>query len=144
MTVSSSQNAIPDPEEIAGKRVEAPLPRMLVRACSVGISLVALSYILDLTYFFDITFFQEQYFGLLYGLVFAAGFISLPPLKRHKDAPVGIYDYVLATVGLLAGAYLFFAWPTLVVQAGILTTERIAVSTVGLVLILELTRRAFG
>tara|TARA_R110002126_G_scaffold38814_13_gene115648 strand:+ start:10967 stop:12916 length:1950 start_codon:yes stop_codon:yes gene_type:complete len=144
MTVSTSQNEIPDPEEIAGKRVDAPLPRLLVRICSVGISVVALTYILDLTYLFDITFFQEQYFGLLYGLVFAAGFISLPPLKRLKDAPVGIYDYVLAVIGLLAGAYLFFAWPTLVVQAGVLTPVRVAVSAVGLLLILELTRRAFG
>ena len=144
MTDKPQAGAVADPETVVAKRTDAKLPRLILRICAFGISFVALSYILDLTYFFDVTFFQEQYFGLLYGLVFAGGFIQLPFARSRQDDPVPAYDYVLALIGLAAGLYIFFAWPQIVVLAGILTDDRIAVSAIGLVLILELTRRAFG
>ena len=109
MTDTPAAGVAVDPETIVTKRTEAALPRLILRVCAFGISFVALSYILDLTYLFEITFYQEQYFGLLYGLVFAAGFIQLPPARRLADRPVALYDYALALVGLAAGLYLFFA-----------------------------------
>jgi TRAP transporter 4TM/12TM fusion protein len=132
-----------DPENALPPRVAQGVPNVVFRVLVLSLSAVCLAFVLDLTFVLGISFFQEQYYGLLYGLVFAAGFLRLP---GHSGAATAVpwYDYVLALLGLCVGLYIFLLWPQIVSRVGTLTPDRVAVSAIGVALILELTRRAFG
>lgn len=144
MTESSAQTPPNDPEELSSNRLIKGPVLLLFQALTLAISLICLSFVLDITFILEVAFFQEQYFGLLYGLVFAAGFLRLPAYPGAADRPVPVYDYVLAAAGLAVGLYLFVNWADIVMRAGFIIPERTYLGLLTVVLILELTRRAFG
>ena len=127
-----------------GRTLSRPAERELVRVVAVLIALVALSYVLDIFISFDITFYKEQFFGLLYGLVFAGGFLVFPATKGAPRDRIALYDYVLASLGLAIGLYVFIAYPAIVLTAGIITPFKTALGAIAVLIILELTRRIFG
>ena len=47
-----------------------------------------------------LTFYREQFFDLLYGLVFAGGFLVFPATEGAPRDRIAIYDYALALLGL--------------------------------------------
>src|SRR3546814_5347188 len=53
-------------------------------------------------------------------------------------------DWVLAIIAGFCGAYLFLFYKELATRPGIPTTMDITVAAIGLVLLLEVTRRALG
>lgn len=144
MSETAKGTVIHDPEDTLPPRLRTGPGGWVFRVLTLGISVVCLAFVLDLTFVLRIRFFQEQYFGLLYGMVFAAGFLRLPAYARAAERPVPFYDWILAAAGLVVGLYLFVKWPEIVVRAGFIIPERTYLSIVSLVLILELTRRAFG
>ncbi len=127
-----------------GRTLSRRAERELVRVVAVLIALVALSYVLDIFISFDITFYKEQFFGLLYGLVFAGGFLVFPATKGAPRDRIALYDYVLASLGLAIGLYVFIAYPAIVLTAGIITPFKTALGAIAVLIILELTRRIFG
>ena len=127
-----------------GRTLSRPAERELVRVVAVLIALVALSYVLDIFISFDITFYKEQFFGLLYGLVFAGGFLVFPATKGAPRDRIALYDYVLASLGLAIGLYVFIAYPAIVLTAGIITPFKTALGAIAVLIILELTRRIFS
>ncbi len=133
-----------DAEFSRGRTLERAFERRLLQTIAVSISLVALIYILDIPTYFDIIFYREQFFGLIYGLVFAGAFIIFPAGKRAAQTKIPIYDYGLALAGLGVGGYLFVAWPQIVIMPGITTPPKIILGGITVVLILEMTRRIFG
>ena len=133
-----------DPDADLPVRLQHPATQRLFQAVTLAISIVCLAFVLDLTFLFELRIFQEQYFGLVYGLVFAAGFLRLPATKRAAERPVPVYDYVLALLGLAVGVYLSWNWGEIIRMSGFITTERTVFASISAVLILELTRRAFG
>lgn len=144
MTDQPTGPEVVDPDDNLPQRVATGPAHWIFRALILLLSATCLAFVLDLTFVLGISFFQEQYYGLLYGLVFAAGFLRLPARPSALTRPVPWYDYVLALAGLCVGLYIFLFWPQIVSRVGMLTPDRVAVSAVGVVLILELTRRAFG
>lgn len=133
-----------DPDESLPTRVSQGPVRWLFSVLVLAISIVCLAFVLDVTFILQISFFQEQYFGMLFGLVFAGGFLRMPAAERLTERPVPWYDYVLGATGLLVGLYISIAWPQIVMHSGFLTLDRVVVSLIGVFLVLELTRRAFG
>ncbi len=127
-----------------GRALSRPAERALVRVVAVLIALVALSYVLDIFISFDITFYKEQFFGLLYGLVFAGAFLVFPATRRSPRDRIALYDYVLAALGLTVGLYVFIAYPAIVLTAGIITPFKTALGAIAVLIVLELTRRIFG
>ncbi len=116
----------------------------LVRVFAILISLAGLSFVLDVSYYFDVTFYKEQFFGLIYGLVFSTGFFLFPATKRSVRDRIPVYDYVLAACGLVVGLYVFFFYPQIVETIGIVTPTRVALGAAAILIVLELTRRIFG
>ena len=127
-----------------GRTLSRPAERGLVRVVAVLIALVALSFVLDIFISFDITFYKEQFFGLLYGLVFAGGFLVFPAAKAAPRDRIALYDYILALLGLAIGLYVFIAYPAIVLTAGIVTPFKTVLGAIAVLIILELTRRIFG
>lgn len=71
-------------------------------------------------------------------------FLAFPALKRSPRRYIPVQDWVLAIVGAFCAAYLFLFFRQLADRPGLPTTYDLVVSVIGLVLILEATRRALG
>ena len=71
-------------------------------------------------------------------------FMAYPPLKRSPRGRVPIQDWILALAGAFAAAYLFLFYAALADRPGDPTTVDLVVAGIGLVMLLEATRRALG
>ena len=71
-------------------------------------------------------------------------FLSFPALKRSPRHYIPIQDWILALIGAFAASYLFLFYAALSDRPGDPTTFDIVVGVVGLVILLEATRRALG
>jgi TRAP transporter 4TM/12TM fusion protein len=71
-------------------------------------------------------------------------FTAYPALKSSPRDRVPLLDWVLALVGAFAGSYLFLFYVELSGRPGQPTTLDLVTGTVGILLLLEATRRALG
>jgi TRAP transporter 4TM/12TM fusion protein len=71
-------------------------------------------------------------------------FTTYPALKRSPRDHVPLLDWVLALVGALCAAYLYLFYEALASRPGLPTTMDLVVAVVGMILLLEATRRALG
>ncbi|HLL13212.1 MAG TPA: TRAP transporter permease [Rubrivivax sp.] len=78
------------------------------------------------------------------GLALFLAFTAWPAFKRSPRAYVPVVDWLLALAGAFAGAYLLLFYSQLASRPGQPNAMDIAVATIGLVLLLEATRRAVG
>ena len=79
-------------------------------------------------------------------LAFAAflAFVVFPARRRRKTERVPIPDWALAVVAALAAAYVFIFYEALAGRAGHATRVDVAVAIIGILTLLEATRRALG
>ncbi len=78
------------------------------------------------------------------GIAMFLGYLAYPARKSSPRDHMPWYDWVLALVAGFCGAYLFFFYKELATRPGIPTTMDITVAAIGLVLLLEVTRRSLG
>ncbi len=71
-------------------------------------------------------------------------FLAYPALKRSPRHYIPLQDWVMALVGAFCAAYLFLFYEALSGRPGAPITQDIVVACVGMVLLLEATRRALG
>ena len=71
-------------------------------------------------------------------------FLAYPALKSSPRDRVPLLDWVLAVAGAFAGSYLFLFYVELSGRPGQPTTLDLVTGTVGILLLLEATRRALG
>ncbi len=71
-------------------------------------------------------------------------YMAYPALASSPRDKVPLQDWVMALVGAFCAAYLFFFYRELAERPGQPTTQDLVVSVVGLILLLEATRRALG
>ncbi|HLS43625.1 MAG TPA: TRAP transporter large permease subunit, partial [Paenalcaligenes sp.] len=71
-------------------------------------------------------------------------YLAFPATKKSRRDTIPIQDWVLAIVAAFCGGYLFWFYNELALRPGIPTTLDIVVASVGLLLLLEATRRALG
>ena len=71
-------------------------------------------------------------------------FLVFPALNRSSRQRVPIQDWLLALAGALAAGYLFLFYAELAARAGDATTVDVVVAVVGVLILLEATRRALG
>lgn len=71
-------------------------------------------------------------------------FTAFPAMKRSPRDRVPILDWVFALVGAFCAAYIFLFYVQLSQRPGLPTTLDTVVSVVGMLLLLEATRRALG
>ncbi|MEM7522884.1 MAG: TRAP transporter fused permease subunit, partial [Pseudomonadota bacterium] len=72
------------------------------------------------------------------------GFMAYPMRKRSPRDRIPIQDWVFATAGAFCAAYIWFMYAALADRPGLPTTTDIVVSVIGLICLLEATRRALG
>src|SRR5690606_17974082 len=78
------------------------------------------------------------------GIAMFLGYLAYPARKSSPRDKMPLIDWVLAFIAGFCGAYLFLFYKELATRPGIPTLMDITVASIGLLLLLEVTRRALG
>lgn len=78
------------------------------------------------------------------GIAMFLAYVAFPATKKSVRDRIPIHDWVLALIAGFCGAYLFLFYNELALRPGIPTTMDVVTASIGLVLLLEATRRALG
>ncbi|HEY9281569.1 MAG TPA: TRAP transporter fused permease subunit [Eoetvoesiella sp.] len=78
------------------------------------------------------------------GVAMFLGYLAYPARKSSPRDTMPWYDWAFALIAGFCGAYLFLFYKELSTRPGIPTTTDITVAAIGLVLLLEVTRRSLG
>lgn len=148
-TTPSAQDYVAEID--TGARVPAGGVGRLILAVALAWSLFQIWIASPLPFIFT------EWFGFSFGilnntesrsihLAFAVflAFTSFPALKRSPRDRVPVLDWVFALVGAFCAGYLFLMYAELASRAGDATAYDIVVAIVGILILLEATRRALG
>jgi len=78
------------------------------------------------------------------GTAMFLGYLAYPISKRSPRNRMPVYDWVLAFIAGFCGAYLYLFYNELAMRPGQPTVFDVTTAAIGLVLLLEVTRRALG
>jgi TRAP transporter 4TM/12TM fusion protein len=128
-----------------GGRSPSGLTKQVIFAVSVVWALFQLWYASPLPFALGLGILNDTEARALH-LAFALflAFTAWPAFRKSPRDHVPVLDWVFALVGAFAGAYLLLFYADLSTRPGKPITQDIAVALVGIVLLLEATRRAVG
>ncbi|WP_298825049.1 TRAP transporter permease [uncultured Piscinibacter sp.] len=132
-------------ESDAGGRNPGPLVSRLILALCLGWSLFQLWIASPLPFALGIGVFndtQSRAIHLAFAILLA--FLAYPAFSRSPRDRVPLTDWVFAIVGAACASYLFIFYRELSTRPGQPITQDLVVGVVGIVLLLEATRRALG
>jgi TRAP transporter 4TM/12TM fusion protein len=117
----------------------------VIFAVSLAWALFQLWYASPLPFTFGIGILNDTEARALHlGLALFLAFAAWPALRSSRRDVVPLQDWVMALAGAFAGAYLLLFYNQLAQRPGQPTQMDIVVACIGLVLLLEATRRAVG
>ena len=132
-------------EADTGGRRPAGLTAGVIFAVSLAWALFQLWYASPLPFTLGVGILNDtQARALHLGLALFLAFTAWPAFRASPRDRVPLLDWVLALAGAFAGAYLLLFYGELATRPGQPTPMDIAVACIGLVLLLEATRRALG
>jgi TRAP transporter 4TM/12TM fusion protein len=108
------------------------------------IPLIGFIFVLDIPGYLGYPIPTGQYMGIFFALVLAGVFLVLPPTKRAARDRVPFYDLLFSVLGLVVGLYLAINYQDLLIIMGILSTERLVLAAIAMLLVLEAVRRVAG
>jgi len=132
-------------EADTGARKPGPLAGKILTAVALAWSLFQLWFASPLPFIFNVGVFnytEARSIHLAFAIFLA--YTAYPAFKRSPRDHIPVQDWVFAIVGAFCAGYLFLFYNQLANRPGLPTTVDISVAVVGLVLLLEATRRALG
>ncbi|WP_430221739.1 TRAP transporter permease [Paenalcaligenes sp. Me131] len=147
MSSDSNQQALQQMvEEVdRGGRNVSGVVALIIAVVALCWAFFQLWYASPLPFTFHVGIFNDTEARALHlGFALFLGYVSFPASKKSKRDSVPLIDWVLAIIAAFCGAYLFLFYRELALRPGIPTTMDIVVASIGLVLLLEATRRALG
>ena len=128
-----------------GGRSLQGLPASILFVVPLAWSLFQLWYASLVPFMFGIGVFNEMEARAIH-LAFAIflAFTAFPALKRSPRDRIPLQDWIFAVIGASCAAYLFFFYQDLARRPGAPTNVDLVVSALGIILLLEATRRALG
>jgi TRAP transporter 4TM/12TM fusion protein len=112
---------------------------------AIAWSLFQLWYASPLPFAFNFGIFNDTEARALHlGIAMFLGYLAYPARKSSPRDKMPWFDWVLALIAGFCGAYLYLFYKELATRPGIPTLMDIVVASAGLVLLLEVTRRALG
>ena len=148
--MSDMEKASPDLQQIVadadtGGRAAGGLAGATIFLVAIGWALFQLWYASPLPFTFGIGLLNDTEARALHlALALFLAYLAFPASRRAARDKVPIYDWILAFVAAFCGAYLLLFYGELATRPGQPTLQDIIVATVGMVLLLEGTRRAVG
>ncbi len=118
--------------------------RLLTKVLLIALPLVGVFFIMDIPSYLGWAVLREQYYGIVLAIVLACVFILAPATKKTPRTGVPWYDAILSALGFGVGLYVAILYPEILSWLGIITPDRVIVSTLAIVLILEGVRRLTG
>jgi TRAP transporter 4TM/12TM fusion protein len=132
-------------ETDTGARAAAGLGGVVIFAVAIGWALFQLWYASPLPFSLGIGLLNDTEARALHlALALFLAYLAFPISRRAARDRVPLYDWVLALVAAFCGAYLLLFYGELAARPGQPTLQDIVVASVGMVLLLEATRRAVG
>src|SRR5690606_13270776 len=114
------------------------------KVLSVATVVLGITFVLNLPlYLARISLFNQQYLALLLGLILALAYVLVPVSPRARQA-VPWYDWLFSLASLAIGLYVFIQFPIISLTMGLITPFKVWLSALGIVLVLEATRRTAG
>ncbi len=112
---------------------------------AIAWSLFQLWYASPLPFAFNFGIFNDTEARAVHlGIAMFLGYLAYPARKSSPRDKMPWFDWIFALIAGFCGAYLYFFYKELASRPGIPTATDIVVASIGLVLLLEVTRRALG
>ena len=130
--------------ETGSKDLNSPLGKCIV-ALLIAWSLFQLWYASPLPFIFNFAIFSEtkaKFIHLSFAVVLA--FSLFPFSKKTSSRQLNIIDIALGVIAASTALYLLFNRDALVQRTGLPTAADVAIAVVGMLMLLEATRRALG
>ena len=109
------------------------------------IPVVGLVAILDIPFYLTrVSIFYQQYLALFWGLISALLFLTVPAKKGTPRDGVPFYDLLLALISIFLGLYVTLYYPKILFTLGIMSTPRVLLGILAVIIVLETTRRLEG
>lgn len=151
--MSSIQEPVKPSEELqqivaeadtGGRKVGGPVGQLIFWV-AVGWSLFQLWYASPLPFVLGFGILNDTEARSLHlGIALFLGFLCYPAFKFSSRTSVDWYDWILAIAGAFAGSYFLLFYGELATRPGQPNMQDIVIATIGLLLLLEATRRAVG
>lgn len=118
---------------------------LIVKILAALLPITALVYALRLLPELGIIIYKEQFLAFFLTLCLALTFMLVPARSRAEpERKVPWYDLIFITLAVAGGGYIALRYHVLVGEIGLITLDKVAASTIGIVLLLEATRRHAG
>lgn len=118
--------------------------RLLTRLLLIALPVAAVFFIIDAPSYLGWDFLREQYYGIVLAIVLACIFLLVPPTKGSARNRLPWYDVALSILGFVVGLYVAILYPRILWSLGIITPDRVIISAIAIVLVLEGARRLTG
>jgi TRAP transporter 4TM/12TM fusion protein len=131
-------------EESVRARELSGILNVVGRGLLMAIPLCGIFFLLNVPQYLGWLVFNEQYMGLFLGLALCSTYLLIPakPAPARRSFPW--YDLVAALAGLTIGLYIFVYYPSIVNSLGDISTERVVLGCVTVLLLAEASRRLVG
>jgi TRAP transporter 4TM/12TM fusion protein len=149
MAAKGKAKPSPDLEQLVaeadiGGRAAGGIPGKIIFAIAVAWSLWQLWYASPLPFEFGWGLLNDTEARSLHlGVGMLLAFLCFPMVRSQRNR-IPAWDWVIAIAGAIAGAYFLLFYAELATRPGRPSLQDVAVASVGLVLLLEATRRAVG
>ncbi len=132
-------------EKETGRRKPSGIPHAVLFIIPILWSLFQVWYTSPLPFALGIGVFNDTAARSLHlGFSIFIAYLGFPMLKGSPKDRIPLYDWVMAAIAGFCAAYLYIFQDALAARPGIPTQEDIIVACVGIVLLLEATRRVMG
>ena len=132
-------------EKETGRRHPSGIPHAVLLIMPIIWSLFQIWYTSPIPFALGVGVFNDTAARSLHlGFAIFIAFIGFPMFKNSPKDRIPLYDWVFAVVAAFCAAYLYIFQNELARRPGIPTREDIIVACVGVVLLLEATRRVMG
>ena len=131
-------------EESVRARELSGILNIVGRGLLMAIPLCGIFFLLNIPQYIGWLVFNEQYMGLFLGLALCSTYLLIPAKPAPALRSFPWYDLVAALAGLTIGLYIFVYYPSIVNSLGDISTERVVLGCVTVLLLAEASRRLVG
>lgn len=108
------------------------------------IPLIGIIGITNLPSYFQLSLFQQQYTGIIFGLISAAALIAIPAKKSLSLVKLPLYDFVLSMIAIICGLYIAINYKSIAIDIGVIKVERVILGICAVFITIEASRRVLG
>jgi TRAP transporter 4TM/12TM fusion protein len=131
-------------EESVRARKLSGLLNTVGRWLLMAIPLCGIFFLLNVPQYIGWLVFNEQYMALFLGLALCATYLLIPATPRRGGERFPWYDLIAALASLTVGLYIFIFYPSIVNSLGDISTERVVLGCMTILLLAEASRRLVG